>query len=366
MFLVFLKVVREMYSIYPGDDAAKKARNFYSHRMKESIAYLLQECSTKLGLQDSKVELVLSEIQTIERISPELHYCHHILQSAMRSQDIIGAKAAFFKIIDIICDTYSQPEWLLVSSIDRSPWEDFARAEAIRLAKEDLGIIGEVDPLSESDLSSAKDSVSAALYTIARYDPGMFDEIHEHIRIIKLFRGKAAMGLTDVRIMGAMLIGLPLHDINPVLYFLENIVHETSHIHLNCLMAMDPLILNSPDERFASPLRPDQRPMAGVLHATYVSARISQTFSKLYLATKNRGVLQTLAETLDETIRGLSEIRKNGKLTLHGQQLFDSMDELVKSAKTLDVWKHYNFKEMRTHRFGEGVTQVDELQKMVI
>src|SRR5260221_14334319 len=99
--------------------------------------------------------------------------------------------------------------------------------------------------------------------------------------MIKLFCGKVVQGYTDTRVLGAIFLRLPSKNINPLGYFIEHVVHEAFHIYLNCLMASDPIILNSREKCFMSPLRVDPRSMIGVFHATYVSASVSQTFFKL-------------------------------------------------------------------------------------
>jgi hypothetical protein len=52
-----------------------------------------------------------------------------------------------------------------------------------------------------------------------------------------------------------------------------NLVHESAHGLLFAHARRQPLVLNPPEERYASPLRSDQRPMDGIFHAAFVSAR---------------------------------------------------------------------------------------------
>ncbi|GEM_PF-4180333 len=284
----------------------------------------------------------------------------------MRDQDPFLAKKRLFQVVDVILNNSLRKNYISIASISNSEWEDFVVAEAKRLVKEDCGGIAEIEPVFEPDLSLAKDRICAALCTIARYDPEMFSEIKQHVWMIKIFCGKITMGFTDMRILGAMLIRLPAKVASPVMYFVEHIVHEASHIHLNCLMAIDPLILNSPDDRYISPLRTDLRPMMGVFHAMYVSAKIARTFMKLYLGTGNNKLLQPLAETLDETIRGIAEIEKNAQLTFMGQSLLASVKEFIDSAKLLPEWKQYNFSKENIHRYGVGATKVAAFHQLVV
>jgi hypothetical protein len=343
-----------MFSFNPDANNAFNARITQSNRVKESLIYLIDECSSKLNLNSDNVSLALNAISIIDRLTPEIHFEHHMLQSSMRAQNIAEATLRLSGLLISIINYSTPNNWISVSAIGNSDWEKFVIPEAIKLAEECSGNKAIIKLPNKKDFSKGKDCVSAALCKIARYDSNMFDEIHENVRMIKLFSGQVTMGFTDMRILGAMLIRLPRNTVDSVLYFYEHIIHEASHIHLNCLMASDPLILNDRNELFNSPLRNDPRPMIGVFHATFVSARIARSFLKLYQATKDKELLQPLAEVLDETIRGIKEIELNAKLSMTGIKLVDEMKDLFNTAKDIPVWNGFIFNSELTHRFGAG------------
>lgn len=342
------------------------SRIAYFDRVRRSIVYLTHQCISKLCLKHDKLDLFSERLNGFDRLPPDVHCLHHFLQVSMRNQNIDDARTNLFSLVEAVSDWIPSSNCIAVSSIGDTYWEKFVVSEAIKITTTDCGLEAEIHPISEHELSRAKDIVSTALCMIARYDTNMFDEIQEHVQIIKLFQGKSTMGFTDVRILGAMLIRLPRENVNPVLYLLEHIVHEASHIHLNCLMSVDPLILNASHERFVSPLRPDPRPIIGVLHATYVSARVARVFMKLYESLENPELLQPLAETLDEAFRGIIEIKKHAKLTSCGKKLIDSISDFLNIGKSISEWKTYDFVNHRTHRFGAGATRVSELMRAVM
>jgi hypothetical protein len=354
-----------MYNIHPNKNSAKKARLAQAERVKRSIAYLVKECATKLNLKDNKVNSIYSALQKMNHLSPEIHYLHHALQTAMRRQDSESSNEYLSRLKKIVHSPISASPVISISSLGHSEWEKFVVTEVIKITKEECGLSAEIKPVLEPDFEFAKNRVEKAQRLIEKHDPDMFYEIQEQVKLIKLFSGKITMGLTDVRILGAMLIRLPRHNVNSILYFFEHIIHEASHIHLNCLMAIDPLVLNSADEKFSSPLRKDPRPMIGVYHATYVSARTARSFMRLYQATGNKELLHPLAETLDETLRGILVIDRHAKLTINGKKLVDSIKELLFSARTFPEWKEYNFSKQQLHRFGAGKSTVSQLQSAV-
>lgn len=354
-----------MFEFNPSKGVAEKAQHFQNERVKKSLIFLFKEYIKKIGIDDSKTSLIISNLLKIKKLTPEIHYLHYAFQDSMRKQKASCAGIYFHKLLDIIFNYSFKNNCISISSVSNLEWECFVIEETKRLTLEDCGEMAEIDSISGVELSRAKDQVCAALCSIAKHDTGMFDEIEQHVQMIKLFRGKITMGFTDARILGAMLIRIPREIVSPVPYFVEHIVHEASHIHLNCLMVVDSLILNSPDDRFVSPLRADPRPMVGILHATFVSARISRTFIKMYLSTGNVELLQIIAEALDETIRGISEIERSAKLTICGDQLVSSMKQLLDSAKHVIDWKSYNFEEKKMHRFGAGETRVADVKRAV-
>ena len=61
-------------------------------------------------------------------------------------------------------------------------------------------------------------------------------------------------------------------------------IHELAHQVLFALALDVPLAFNDPMATYASPLRQDPRPMDGVLHACFVSARVAQVLAQLEAA----------------------------------------------------------------------------------
>jgi len=79
-------------------------------------------------------------------------------------------------------------------------------------------------------------------------------------------------GASHYQFWGLLLLN-PRHHRTP-LEVIEVLAHEASHSLLFGLTIAEPLVLNPDSELFPSPLREDKRPMDGIYHATYVSARM--------------------------------------------------------------------------------------------
>ncbi|MEO7330562.1 MAG: HEXXH motif-containing putative peptide modification protein, partial [Minicystis sp.] len=61
----------------------------------------------------------------------------------------------------------------------------------------------------------------------------------------------------------------------------EAIIHEFSHNKLHALFELDPVIRNPPSARYRSPLRPDMRPLRGVLLAVHAFLPVAYLYERM-------------------------------------------------------------------------------------
>ena len=127
--------------------------------------------------------------------------------------------------------------------------------------------------------------IDAALDLVASADPQAHEELGVLVNEIILAvsdekpGGLTFDGASTFMLFGAILLNAQGHA--TVLETVEALVHESSHNLLFGLCADGALIDNDDEERFDSPLRTDQRPMDGIVHATFVLARMDQAIQRL-------------------------------------------------------------------------------------
>lgn len=106
---------------------------------------------------------------------------------------------------------------------------------------------------------------------------------------------------------------------------LATLVHEAAHVRLNSLCSHEPLSLNPPDARYTSPLRSDDRPMEGVIHATFVCATIVDLFSRIAKQLDDENSAKDfshIATNHREPVRvHTQQIATEGELTQGGEQV---------------------------------------------
>lgn len=132
---------------------------------------------------------------------------------------------------------------------------------------------------------------------------------------------------------------------------LERLVHEAAHAELFVLAQDGPLCNNPDDERHPVRIRPDPRPMNGILHSLNVTGRVCETLDALLAA-------PSLAETLAGTPReqallledcrrlrahqqalghsSLEAVRRHGRLTALGAAVCDAGARRLKGAASAD------------------------------
>jgi HEXXH motif-containing protein len=107
----------------------------------------------------------------------------------------------------------------------------------------------------------------------------------------------------------------------------EALTHECAHCLLHAFTAAEPLVENAPGERFPSPLRRDARPMEGVVHATYVLARMHYCVERLLAS----GLLEEAERTRAAAVRaehargfadGLATVDRHARFNARGAAIF--------------------------------------------
>jgi HEXXH motif-containing protein len=127
--------------------------------------------------------------------------------------------------------------------------------------------------------------VADALALIRRAHPALAGEIAALIgeivlaRSAETTRGESFDGVSSFMLWGGLVLHAGSHATR--LEMVEVLAHESAHTLLFGLACDGPLLENDDEERFASPLRRDPRPLDGIYHATFVTARMHHALRHL-------------------------------------------------------------------------------------
>jgi hypothetical protein len=186
-----------------------------------------------------------------------------------------------------------------------------------------------------------RDLIREALDLMETAIPHLAQEFYGLVHEIVL--ASSATGEGEMRFDGAssyMLWGalfLNADETKSVLEMLETLIHESSHSLLFGMCTEEALVNNDDEATFQSPLRPDPRPMDGIYHATYVSARmhyaIAEAIRSPVLDTAQREEAGTL---LRSSYRAFSDgyrlVAEHGELTATGERLMQEAHKYMSQS----------------------------------
>lgn len=171
----------------------------------------------------------------------------------------------------------------------------------------------------------------AAMTLIRSVDPDVAGEIDVFCRQVILAEPRPGTryfgGGTTFFLWGATLINP--HGSSDRLAVVKELAHEATHALLFGLAEAKPLTTNDPEERRTSPLRPEPRPVEGIVHATYVVARVNHILLEIArgndVSAEER---ETVVENLGRQARlfrsGLATVDEYARFTPEGGAIFDS------------------------------------------
>ena len=142
-------------------------------------------------------------------------------------------------------------------------------------------------------------------------------------------------GASHYQFWGLLLLN-PSHHHTP-LGIAEVLAHEAGHSLLFGLTVDEPLVLNEDDELFISPLRPDPRPMDGIYHATFVSARMAWVMealadSGLLTPAEQQHARNEAAKDRENFSKGWQTVVQHGRLSATGTQIIENAHRWVQGG----------------------------------
>ncbi|MBU4520354.1 MAG: HEXXH motif domain-containing protein [Gammaproteobacteria bacterium] len=120
----------------------------------------------------------------------------------------------------------------------------------------------------------------------------------------------------------------------------EVLAHESGHSVLFGMCREQVLSDNADEERYPSPLRVDPRPMDGIIHATYVSARMAWAMESLAESgclspAERTAALQAAADDRRRFHAGLSTVDEHARLTVLGREVIEGARAWIQRSSQL-------------------------------
>ncbi|GGE49062.1 aKG-HExxH-type peptide beta-hydroxylase [Actibacterium pelagium] len=196
---------------------------------------------------------------------------------------------------------------------------------------------GVVDPTTASDFESlVREGLALAKQAI----PDLYDEVTAIVHEVLLAHAPEGAafefdGASHYQFWGLLMLN-PKHHRTPIAV-IEVLAHEAAHSLLFGLTIEEPLVLNPDEDLFASPLRVDPRPMDGIYHATFVSARMAWAMealakSDLLDAAQKEWALDAAAKDRENFASGLSVVDQHGILSQTGASILKGARDWINAA----------------------------------
>jgi len=309
------------FAVVPAPPLASAVALRWREIWRANALHALAAAADGLGQPLPGLLAAVGTVDLQHRLAPRLFARLAALMEAMQR----GDGYAVYDLVQAWCSD-PPPTWTTnqidTESIAMHSWERDLLAE-VRNTK-----LNNVDPLTiypllETELSPLQAMVQEALVRIAQVDGAMHAEIQQHVTLIKLFRGPGVEGFSSPKAFGAIWLQMPQPD-QALAWFLEHLVHECSHLHLNALLALDPLLFN-PSEMHQAPIRPDPRPLFQVLHGTLVLARNCRVHRRLIAQWPDLGLETELHQFQEQLARGVGVLQARMQPTPRGQQLLTAL-----------------------------------------
>lgn len=291
-------------------------------RLADSLDYIFTEVGGELGVERAVAEQTSARVRG-ERQSPHLFGAYYEMVLAIENEELEEARRLARELT-----SRGPVRGLRIGSIGEHEEVDAERYR--RLFLDDPSLAGEPDPGLRED---TKGRIESAFALLDGYFPEMAAEIRELLSEIVIAAGPndpnaiTFDGASSYMLWGATLLNA--RGQKSVLDTAQALAHESGHNLLFGHCVSGPLVENADEELFRSPLRRDPRPMDGIVHATYVVARMHQTLERLLgggglSASETQTALADLDAHVQNFAAGDAVIRESGRLTVLGAAVIDS------------------------------------------
>jgi HEXXH motif-containing protein len=295
-------------------------------KLASSLAHVFDRTGSMLGLEDIDPGPLLSEIRA-HRQAPSVFAGYFELVFALKAKRRDEAARLWRRIAASVGET---PIFGVAPLAADALGEDADRFVRLLNAGEKGPIFG---PPDRSRWPAFAAGVAEALSLLKQTDAALAAET---AALIVLVIGSAPLnpalsfgGVTSLTLWGAVTLNTELH--RTPLEILEGLVHEGAHTLLFGHALDERLVRNPDSERFASPLRPDPRPMDGVFHATFVCARLCLLYRRLLERRPGglsdfdpRAIERKMAEMASRFDDGARLIAEKASLTPLGEKILRS------------------------------------------
>lgn len=291
--------------------------------LADSLAHIAERARGEIAYDEAGLQRTIAAIRE-RRFAPLIFALYYDLVSAIEA----GRDEEAAVLISRIAGSAPIEGPMVVCRIEDEPIGPNAAIYRDKMDTDAELKFGFLQP-SQAEAKAFMDCLEAARARFGAVLPGLFAEmealISELILATEPDDGSSRFtGGSSYMLWGALFLN-PRVQAEPVA-LVEAIAHECGHSALFGHTIAEPLVRNPDDELFTSPLRDDPRPMDGIYHATWVSARMAWAMATLIASGALDSRERDMAAGRLEANRagfhsGLETVRRHGQLSVTGAAL---------------------------------------------
>ncbi len=324
-------------SFHFSPDAAHAAR--CDRAMHDGLADSLRQiCAASDGKVDfdrRAIERLIGDIEAGHRLPPNVFALYYELVPALLEGRLDAAPALF---AELARQRPIETPFRMLALGDSALADREQRY--LRFINDDTDHKFTFLPPSAEDLAAFKRQFASVMDLLQQAAPELVGELKALISELVLVVGpKDAKvhfdGGSSYQLWGALFLNAVRHKTR--IDVIDSLAHESAHSRLFGLCTDEAPVRNADDELHPSPLRPEPRPMDGVYHATFVSARMHWAMSRLLasgLLTEEERALAAKARDDDRRNfeKGYDTVATHARLTDTGRTALDAALAYMRTA----------------------------------
>jgi hypothetical protein len=321
---------------FPPDAGRARRINARMHReLGDSLDHVCGACLGELPFDAPAMQRVITSLRGGSDYAPSVFADYYDLVSAIDAEDAAEAIRLFAALAGA---RPLAPRLDILTLGGGELGDNSARYQRMMSAdaRADLGFL----PPSAQVASDFRVRLDAGLGLLGEALPELSGEIRAILRQIIVAgsdRSKANQcdGGSHYQLWGALFLNGDFHADRVAVA--EVLAHESAHSLLFGFCTEHPLVENDDDDLYVSPLRIDERPMDGIYHATFVSARMHWTMTQLanwagLSVEEQDSARDAAASDARNFASGYGVVAEYGRLTALGEGLMAGAKAYMDSA----------------------------------
>ncbi len=315
----------DLFAFAPSAKRAAELDRRIRAALADSLAAICAALEDRSNLTPNQLKGLLSRIQS-RQVRPAVFALYTKLVQAIELDDTEQIERLAEELKDPVI--LAPAEHRVVTLSDETLRSDIGKRYC-DIINDDSGLPLDLAPVTDQQFRDGIDCVRTTLGLLDRVAPEVAEEIRLFGQELVLATHPPGAGefggATSFYLWGAIFINPTAHATR--LAMAQALAHEAAHALLFGMTMGGRMVENPDSERYPSPLRADPRPMDGVVHATYVIARVMHCLDCLLQADsltdlERQEIMETLEVGMQRYRDGIRTTQTHAHFTEPGRLAF--------------------------------------------